>query len=90
MSYHYLQAISVKFLPPTNTQGSRYKAYCDAGSLTVARDYSLSDNDQAAHVAKELIYKLGWHERGSWFGGAAKNGEVVFVNSHEYCQVWGE
>jgi hypothetical protein len=81
---HYLQAIAVKYLAATDTQGTRLKAFCAAGSLTTHRDYSLNDGQQVAVVAQELIKKLGWDGRGEWFGGTVKNGDVVFVNAHEF------
>lgn len=81
---HYLQAITVRYVGPTNHNGSRYKAFCAAGSVTENRDYSLSDGQQIALVAKKLIDKLGWNDHGQWFGGTAKNGDVVFVCAHEF------
>jgi hypothetical protein len=83
---HYLQAITVKYLSPTNNNGSRYKAFCAAGSITVHRDYGLSDSQQIAVVAGELIKKLGWDSYGKWVGGTAKNGDVVFVCRQDHCE----
>lgn len=53
--------ITVKFLGPTNTKGSRYKATLNGNgvSVTVPRDYSLSDSDAAFEAVKALMPKIG-------------------------------
>lgn len=79
----YRQAITVRFLPPSDHNGDRYKAFCNAGSLTVDRDYSLEANEQIALTAKLLIKKLGWQDHGNWSGGVIKNGDTVFVCSND-------
>lgn len=55
-----LQAIATRYLGPTNTRGSRVKAHCEAGSLTVGWDHALNpfQNHQAAALA--LAAKLKW------------------------------
>lgn len=40
-----MQAIITKFLCPTNVRGSRYKASCERGSLTVEIDHTLSNEE---------------------------------------------
>lgn len=44
-----MQAILTKYLCPTNFKGSRIKAVCERGSITVSRDDALSGD--ACHVA---------------------------------------
>ena len=44
-----MQAIITKYLPATNFKGSRIKASCERGSLTV--DYDHSKGCEGAHVA---------------------------------------
>ena len=44
-----MQAIISKYLPPTNTRGSRIKASCERGSAIVSYDDSLSH--EGPHVA---------------------------------------
>lgn len=83
----FTQAITVRYLAPTNTQGSRYKAFCGAGSLTTNRDYSLEDNQQIALTAKLLIEKLGWSRHGAWHGGNTKNGDTVFTCAHKNTKI---
>ncbi len=48
-----MQAIITAFLPPTNTRGSRYKASCEAGSITLSADCALNaeENHKAARTA---------------------------------------
>lgn len=80
-----MQAIETRFLGPTNFRGSRYKATCDAGSLTLAADHSKGMEENHARVARALITKLGWwHDTtrgdryGEWYIGGTKDG-YVFV-----------
>jgi len=72
------QAITVKFLPATNTKGARYKARCAAGSITVSMDYALDPAPNAVRACKALQKDLGWADRG-FVGGVNFNGEHVFV-----------
>lgn len=44
-----MQAILTKYLCPTNSKGSRIKAVCERGSITVSMNYELSGD--ACHVA---------------------------------------
>lgn len=49
-----MQAIVTKYLPCTNTKGSRVKAYCERGSITIDYPHELSGD--AVHVkAKEAL-----------------------------------
>jgi hypothetical protein len=88
-----MQAITTKFISPTNTRGSRYKATCEAGSLTVECDHSLNSEDNHKRAARLLIRKLGWfHDEkrgdayGRWFGGGTKDG-YVFVCAVSYAEI---
>ena len=44
-----MQAIETKYLGPTNVRGSRIKASCGRGSITVSCDDALNTED--AHIA---------------------------------------
>lgn len=44
-----MQAIITKYLPPTNFRGSRIKASCERGSITV--EYDHSKGCEGAHIA---------------------------------------
>ena len=62
-----MQAIKTKYLPATNSRGSRIKATCDAGSVTIPYPHEFSG--QATHRAtvEALLVKLGWNDSG--YGG---------------------
>jgi len=89
-----MQAITTIFLGPTNRRGSRYKATCEAGSLTLEADYRLGCEENHVRVAQALIAKLGWfHEDargdtyGDWFCGASKGRGFTFVCTVDYAKV---
>ena len=73
---HYRQAISVKYLPATNTKGSRVKAYCDAGAMVMS--YHQDEICPYTNCAVELCKKLGWYGV-RLVGGIVKSGEYVFT-----------
>jgi hypothetical protein len=56
-----MQSIITKFIPPTNYLGSRYKASCQAGSITVSADHSLSA--ERNHLAACAALKLKLAQR---------------------------
>jgi hypothetical protein len=67
-----MQAILTKYLGPTNNRGSRYKATCEAGSVTLHGDHALNSEENHVRVARALITKLGWwhnEARGDTYGG---------------------
>lgn len=55
-----MQAIQTKYLGPTDTRGSRIRAVCEAGSVTVGYDHSLNAEGNHKAAAKALCEKLGW------------------------------
>lgn len=74
------QAIQVKYLGPTNTLGSRWKATADAGSVTVSYYHALSSEQNAEAAMLALVKKLEWDEYpATWQGGVLPNGDYVFV-----------
>lgn len=70
------QAIITKYLGPTNTKGSRVKASCEAGSVTVAWDHELDVESNHRKAARQLQLKLNRND--SLVGGGLKHG-YVFV-----------
>ncbi len=62
------QAITTKYIGPTNFRGSRCKATAAAGSVTLEWDDALNSPDNHVAAAKALAAKLDWH--GRWHGGA--------------------
>ncbi|RPJ32014.1 MAG: hypothetical protein EHM17_07525 [Verrucomicrobiaceae bacterium] len=74
-----MQAIQTKYFGPTNTKGSRIKATCAAGSLTI--DYPHELSGQACHrkAAEALAAKLGWSDHDALLGGQLPDHSYVFV-----------
>jgi hypothetical protein len=68
-----VQTIITKYLGPTSTRGSRIKARqsgsyaCEAVSVTISWDYSISTEQNHINAAKAVGEKLGWV--GDWVGG---------------------
>lgn len=54
-------AIQTKFIPPTNSRGSRYKAYTESKrSITVGAADNLSAQDNHRAAALALCKKMNW------------------------------
>lgn len=53
-----MQAIVTKFLPRTNTRGSRIKAWCARGSIIVSYNHGLSGDDAHRAAALALCRKF--------------------------------
>jgi hypothetical protein len=79
-----MQAIITKYFGPTNFRGSRIKASCEAGSLTVSYDYALNIDGNHDAAAKALAEKLGWtgDAFGALVGGGLPNGRG---NAYVFC-----
>lgn len=56
-----MQAIITKYLPPTQSRGSRIKASCQSGSITVPYDDGGHNNPHLI-ACNALRAKLGWGE----------------------------
>ena len=56
-----MQAITTRYIGPTNNRGSRVKAKCWAGSITVSWDHALGTEQNHDAAAIALVQKLGWH-----------------------------
>jgi len=72
-----MQAITTKYLGPTNTRGSRVKATCQAGSVTIEWDDALNSDQNHNAAATALIEKWGWC--GKWLEGVLTDGSHVYV-----------
>jgi hypothetical protein len=80
-----MQAIETRYIGPTDFRGSRIKAVCEAGSLTVAYDDALDSTENHDAAARRLIFRLGWDDakRGAWYRGATLNSRgYVYVCSY--------
>jgi hypothetical protein len=84
-----MQAIQTKYLSATNTKGSRIKATCAAGSVTIDYPHELSGMDCHAAAAKALVQKLKWHPAsyGGLLGGQLANGDYAFVFNNDSSKV---
>jgi hypothetical protein len=73
------QAITTKYLGPTNRRGSRVKATTAGGdSLTLTWDDALNSDTNHASAAQALAANLDWS--GKWYAGGLKTG-MVFVSA---------
>ena len=83
-----MQSITVKYLGPTNTKGSRFKATHTGGASSVTRpyDHALSFAENEWQTAKALILELGWHENVTeWVrGSVGKEGDTAFVGLYKH------
>ena len=84
-----MQAIQTKYLPATNTRGSRIKATCAAGSVTIGYPHELSG--QAVHraAAEALAAKLDWtiaNGYGQLLGGCLPDGSYCFVFDNDWAK----
>lgn len=50
--------ITTKYLPATNTLGSRFKATCSQGSVTTGYDYTKGSYENHFAVCEQLLKKL--------------------------------
>jgi len=79
-----MQAIVTKYLPATNFRGSRIKAACVDGSVTIPYPYEFSG--QAVHraAAEALVAKFFPALVGApLLGGSLPDGRTVFVFNKE-------
>lgn len=72
------QAITTKYLGPTDRRGSRVKAIAAAGSMTIPWDCALNSDRNHAQAALALAQKFNW--TGRYIGGGLPDGSgSVFV-----------
>ena len=55
-----MQAIITKYLSPTDHKGTRIKATCAGGSVTVPYRYESDDTASHREAAWALVAKMGW------------------------------
>ena len=67
------QAIKTKYIGPTNSKGSRVKATCDAGSITINWQDALNTERNHAAARDALCVKLGWTRYYDWTIGWIDN-----------------
>lgn len=69
-----LQAITTKYLGPTNHRGSRIVARAYARRITVAWDHALDVEENHTRAAMTLVLELGWGPANHWVGGSLPDG----------------
>ena len=81
-----MQAIITKYLPATDRRGSRIKATCASGSVTIPYPYELSG--QAVHraAAEALVAKQFPDTEAPLLGGGLPDGRTVFVFDHPFSK----
>ncbi len=75
------QAITTKYLGPTDYRGARVKAQAQAGAVTVNWDHALNPEANHRAAAMALASKYGW--TGQWVVGALPDSNpayAAFVN----------
>ena len=82
------QAIQTRYLGPTDHRGSRVKAFCQAGNVTIPWDDALDINLNHHRAFKALADKLGWKDR--WHVGALpdNSGNVYVLSSAPFLDTW--
>ena len=72
-----MKAIETKYIPCTNTRGSRIKAFdLDGNSVSIGYPHELNQDQAHRKAAQALADKMGW--KGEMLGGYTKQG-CVFV-----------
>jgi len=78
-----MKAIQVKYLPATNTKGTRLKATANGVKpitvpITVPRDYALNVDEQAEQLATDYCVVHVWSYK-KLHGGQLPNGNYCYV-----------
>ena len=80
MSSIIRQAITTKYISPSNTRGSRVKAQAEVGSVTLSWDNALSIDENHSRAAHALANKYKWLDRFETLQcGATHDRRYVFV-----------
>lgn len=77
-----MQAIITKFIAPTNTRGSRYKASCERGSLTVDADHALSAEENHRAVCDALCSRFDADDAARYGTASRRAGSI----GHTWCR----
>ena len=76
------QAIITKWIGPTNTRGSKIKARCAGGSVTLHYDDALNLDENHRVAAQRLREKMQWDKLpyvSGMIGGTIFDGRMVWV-----------
>lgn len=69
-----MQAIQTKYLPPTNHRGSRIKATCERGSITIPYPHELSGDEVHREAARALLSQFLREDREKYGSHPMGNG----------------
>jgi len=61
-----MQAIHSKYLPATNSRGSRIKATCERGSITIPFPYDKSGDEVHREAVQQLILRFCTEDLGQY------------------------
>jgi hypothetical protein len=67
-----MQAITTKYLSATNTRGSRIKATCDRGTITIPYPHDLSGDDVHTAAVRALVDRFAVEDLANY--GTPKDG----------------
>ena len=81
-----MQAIITKYLPATNSRGSRIKATCSSGSVTIPYPHDLRGQAVNRAAADALVAKLFPGATAPLLGGGLPDGRTVFVFDHPFSK----
>lgn len=76
-----MQAIITKYLPATNRKGSRIKASCDRGSITLPWDDELNEEDNHVQAASDLCDMFAQEDLGR-YGSEPKSNPWMRPRAH--------
>lgn len=57
-AHQIMQAIQTKYLPATNTRGSRIKATCERGSITIDYPHELHGDECHREAVRQLVARF--------------------------------
>jgi hypothetical protein len=78
-----MKAIQIKYLSPTNTLGTRIKAFTADQSYTMGYNYETDIEGNAYEAAQGLIDKMGWSSTIEGYG-ALPNGDQVITLTNKW------
>lgn len=82
------QSIITKYIPCTNTRGSRIKAETASGlSVTIPYPHEYSGADCHFQAVKELLKKQGLKWSNEWYCSSLKNGYVFIPKDSEVFSI---
>ena len=88
MALFYGQAVTAKYLGPSNTRGARIAVSAQAGRMVVPWDDALNRDENFAHAIELFVRRWEWW--GAWTLGAARDGSTVACRTLAYHPRTGE